>query len=132
MSICRRKYPASTLCTFSYAVVVKERENGRVVNVTTRIVYENEQQVIAALKALPVNTIIKTYGVERNNLTIRQHSRRLRRKVNVFSKEHDYLEHHLALAFACYHFVRPHRGLRQQLYRSPRRAPALLTKSGSL
>ena len=45
-----RKSPPPDLC---YAVVVKERENGRVVNVTTRIVYGNEQQVIAALKPHP-------------------------------------------------------------------------------
>ncbi len=107
-----RKSPPPDLC---YAVVVKERERGRVVNVTTRIVYGSEQQVIAALNASPVSTTINTYGVERNNLTIRQHSRRLGRKVNAFSKERDYLEHQLTLAFAYYHFVRPHRGLRQRL-----------------
>lgn len=107
-----RKYPPPDLC---YAVVVKERERGRVVKVTTRIVYGSEQQVVTALKASPVSTTINTYGVERNNLTIRQHSRRMGRKVNAFSKERDYLEHQLTLAFAYYHFVRPHRGLRQRL-----------------
>ena len=107
-----RKYPPPDLC---YAVVVKEREHGRMVNVTTRIVYGSEQQVIAALKASSVSTTINTYGVERNNLTIRQHSRRMGRKVNAFSKERDYLEHQLTLAFAYYHFVMPHRGLRQRL-----------------
>ncbi len=107
-----RKYPPPDLC---YAVVVKEREHGRVVKVTTRMVYGSEQQVIAALKASPVSTTINTYGVERNNLTIRQHSRRMGRKVNAFSKERDYLESQLTVAFAYYHFVRPHRGLRQRL-----------------
>jgi IS1 family transposase len=107
-----RKSPPPDLC---YAVVVKERERGRVVKVTTRIVYGSEQQVAAALKASPVSTTINTYGVERNNLTIRQHSRRMGRKVNAFSKERDYLEYQLTLAFAYYHFVMPHRGLRQRL-----------------
>ncbi len=107
-----RKHPPPDLC---YAVVVKERERGRVVNVTTRIVYGSEQQVIAALKASPVSTTINTYGVERNNLTIRQHSRRMGRKVNAFSKERDYLEYQLTVAFAYYHFVKPHHGLRQRL-----------------
>jgi IS1 family transposase len=107
-----RKAPPPDLC---YAVVVKERENGRVVKVTTRIVYGSEQQVSAALKASPVSTTINTYGVERNNLTIRQQSRRMGRKVNAFSKERDYLEYQLTLAFAYYHFVQPHRGLRQPL-----------------
>jgi hypothetical protein len=39
----------------------------------------------------------------------------MERKVNAFSKDPDYLEHQLTLAFAYYHFVIPHRGLRQRL-----------------
>lgn len=107
-----RKYPPPDLC---YAVVVKQRERGRIINVTTRIVYGSEEQVQAALQNSPVSTVINTYGVERNNLTVRQHSRRLGRKVNAFSKDRDYLEHQLTLAFAYYHLVIPHRGLRQRL-----------------
>lgn len=107
-----RRVPPPDLC---YAVVVKKRENGRVVEVSTRIVYGSQAQVEAALAASPVSATINTYGVERNNLTIRQHSRRMGRKVNAFSKDRDYLEHQLTLAFAYYHFVAPHRGLRQRL-----------------
>ena len=107
-----RRVPPPDLC---YAVVVKERENGRVIEVTTRIVYGTTAQVEAALQASPVSHTINTYGVERYNLTVRQHSRRMGRKVNAFSKDPDYLEHQLTLAFAYYHFVIPHRGLRQRL-----------------
>jgi len=107
-----RRVPPPDLC---YAVVVKERESGRVVEVTTRIVYGTTQQVEAALRASPVSATINTSGVERNNLTTRQHSRRIGRKVNAFSKDPDYLEQQLTLAFAYYHFVIPHRGLRQRL-----------------
>ncbi len=107
-----RKYAPSDLC---YAVIVKERERGRVVKVTTSIVYGNDEQITAALADSPVSRVINTSGVERNNLTIRQHSRRLTRKVNAFSKDRDYLEHQLTLAFAYYHFVVPHRGLRERL-----------------
>jgi len=82
--------------------------------VTTRIVYGTTAQVEAALRTSPVSRAINTYGVERNNLTIRQHARRMGRKVNAFSQEPDYLEHQLTLAFAYYHFVVPHRGLRQR------------------
>jgi IS1 family transposase len=106
------KYPPPDLC---YAVVVKERERGRVANVTTRIVYGTEEQVRTALHDSPVSHVINTYGVERNNLTVRQHSRRMGRKVNAFSKDRDFLEYQLTLAFAYYHFVIPHRGLRQRL-----------------
>lgn len=109
-----RRVPPPDLC---YAVVVKERENGRVVKVTTRVVYGTAQRIAAALQASSVSRTINTYGVERNNLTVRQHSRRLGRKVNAFSKAPDYLEHQLTLAFAYYHFVIPHRGLRQRLSR---------------
>ena len=109
-----RRLPPPDLC---YAVVVKERANGRVVEVMTRIVYGTTEQVKAALRASPASITINTYGVERNNLTIRQHSRRMGRKVNAFSKDPDYLEHQLTLAFAYYHFVIPHRGLCQRLRR---------------
>lgn len=109
-----RKQPPPDLC---YAVVVKERQRGRVVSVTTRIVYGSKKQVVAALHTSPVSTAISTYGVERNNLTVRQHSRRMGRKVNAFSKDRSYLEHQLTLAFAYYHFVVPHRSLRQRLLR---------------
>ena len=37
------------------------------------------------------------------------------RTVNAFSKDRDFLEYQLTLAFAYYHFVIPHRGLRQRL-----------------
>ena len=107
-----RRMPPPDLC---YAVVVKERAHGRVVEITTRIVYGTPEQVNAALRASPASITINTYGVERNNLTIRQHSRRMGRKVNAFSKDPDYLERQLTLAFAYYHCVIPHRSLRQRL-----------------
>lgn len=110
-----RRCPPPDLC---YAVVVKKREHGRVVHVTTRLVYGTMEQVEAALQASPVSRVINTYGVERNNLTVRQHSRRMGRKVNAFSRAPDYLEYQLTLAFAYDHFVVPHRGLRRRLPRS--------------
>lgn len=107
-----RKVPPEDLL---YAVVVKRRQNGHLEAVSTHIVNGTPEQIAAALEASPVSTTISTYGVERNNLTIRQHSRRAGRRVNAFSKERDYLEYQLTLAFAYYHFVIPHRGLRQRL-----------------
>ena len=115
----RRRCPPPDLC---YAIVVKERKHGRVIHVTTRVVYGTIAQVEAALQVSPVSRTINTYGVERNNLTVRQHARRLGRKVNAFSKEPDYLGHQLTLALAYYHFVVPHHSLRQRLLHS------LLTK----
>lgn len=104
-----------------YAVVCKRREHSRVVEVTTHVVYGSPDRIAEALQHSPTSNAISTYGVERgtslwgNNLTVRQHSRRMGRKVNAFSKEHEYLEHQLDLSFAYYHFVIPHHGLRQRL-----------------
>jgi hypothetical protein len=98
-----------------YAMVAKERANGQVVHVTTRLIYGTTEQVETALRMSPVSRTIATYGVERQNLTVHQHSRRMGRKVNAFSKDPDYLEEQLTLAFTYYHFVVPHRGLRQRL-----------------
>ena len=77
--------------------------------------YGTTEQVKAALRASPVSGTINTYAVECNNLTIRQHSRRMGCKVNAFSKDLDYLEQQLTLAFVYYHFVIPHRSPRQRL-----------------
>jgi transposase-like protein len=56
-----RRMPPPDLC---YAVVVKERANGRVVEITTRIVYGTTEQVKAALRASPASITINTYGHE--------------------------------------------------------------------
>jgi IS1 family transposase/transposase-like protein len=98
-----------------YTVVCKRREGSRVVEVTTQVVYGSPERIAEVLQQSSTSSTISTYGVERNNLTIRQHSRRMGRKVNAFSKEPEYLEHQLALSFAYYHFVIPHLGLRQKL-----------------
>jgi IS1 family transposase/transposase-like protein len=98
-----------------YAVVVKRRENGRVVEISTEVIYGSPQRIAMLLNQSTTVNVISTYGVERNNLPIRQHSRRMTRKVNAFSKDQFYLKSQLALAFAYYHFALPHRGVRQRL-----------------
>ena len=107
-----RKIPPHDLL---YAVVVKRKEDGHLVEVSSHPVYGTPEQIAAVIESSSVSATISTYGVERNNLTTRQHSRRLGRRVNAFSKKRDYLEYQLALAFAYYHFVIPHGGLRRQL-----------------
>lgn len=107
-----------------YAVVIKKKEQGHLVEIATRIIYGTETQVAACLRASPTSRAISTWGVERNNLTIRQHSRRLTRRVNAFSKKRVDLKYQLALAFAFYHFCCPHRGLREKL------EPPMPTKNG--
>lgn len=75
-----------------YAIVVKRWEKGHVVSVETEIVFGEEAAILALLAASLLSNTINTSYVERQNLTIRQGSRRLARKVNAFSKKRDWLE----------------------------------------
>jgi hypothetical protein len=98
-----------------YAQVVKQRERGAVVAVTTKTVFGTDEAVQARLATVPTSTSINTSFVERDNLTLRQHNRRLTRKTNAFSKELPWFEKQLWLALAYYHLVLPHASLRQPL-----------------
>jgi IS1 family transposase len=98
-----------------YAQVVKKRENGRVVDVQTRVVFGNPAQVNALLAESPVSQTINTSFVERDNLTLRQGNRRLTRRSNGFSKDLTWFEKQLWLSMAYYHFVLPHHSLRHSL-----------------
>ena len=95
-----------------YAQVVKHRKGGRVVKVTTKIIFGSEKAVQNRLAASPVSQTINTSFVERNNLTCRQCNGRLSRKVLSFSKDLTWLEKHLWLSLAYYHLVLPHESLR--------------------
>ena len=96
-----------------YATVHKEREGGRVVSVTTQVVYGSLKDILACLK--PLKQTINTSFVERMNLTLRHLLSRLHRKTLCFSKRRAYLACHLHLALAYYHFVRYHSSLRVRL-----------------
>ena len=98
-----------------YAQVVKQRERGEVVAVTTKVVFGAAAAIEARLAALPTSMTVNTSFVERENLTLRQHNRRLTRKTNGFSKELSWLEKQLWLSLAYYHLALPHESLRQAL-----------------
>ena len=85
------------------------------VEVTTKIIFGSEAAVQARLAASTVSQTINTSFVERNNLTCRQCNGRLARKVLSFSKDLTWLEKHLWLSLAYYHFVLVHDSLSQRL-----------------
>lgn len=60
----------------------------------------------------PNQTLISTSYVERQNLTMRMHMRRLTRLTNAFSKKLDNFKSAVSLHFAYYNFVRVHKSLR--------------------
>lgn len=105
-----RQIPSAGL---KYATVHKERKKGRVVSVTTKVIYGSEEKIQALLE--PLGQKINTSFVERMNLSLRHLLSRLHRKTLCFSKKREYLEHHLHLALAYYHFVRVHSSLRVRL-----------------
>jgi IS1 family transposase len=98
-----------------YATVNKKRRKGRVVSVTTEVIYGSPKAILARIEAIMPGSKINTSFVERMNLTLRHLVSRLRRRGLTFSKKRCYLEWHLHLSVAYYHFVRPHGSLRRRL-----------------
>jgi IS1 family transposase len=70
-----------------YAQVVKQRNNGRVVSVTTKRVKGSQADLDAYLASSLVSRQINTAFVERQNETFRQHNRRFTRATLGFSKD---------------------------------------------
>ena len=60
----------------------------------------------------PDESLISTSYVERQNLTMRMHMRRLTRLTNAFSKKFENFQAAVSLHFAYYNFVRLHKSLR--------------------
>ncbi len=109
-----------------YAQVVKERERGHVIAVSTKVVFGEAHRLDACLQQSLTSRAINTSFVERQNLTLRQHNRRLRRKTNGLSKQLRWLEKQLWLCLAYYHLVLPHQSLQRKL---PLRQPTRGTGS---
>lgn len=98
-----------------YAQVVKQRNKGRVVSVTTKLVKGSQTDLDAYLASSLVSRQINTAFVERQNETFRQHNRRFTRATLGFSKGQVWLERQAVLFVGYYHFCLPHLGLRQPL-----------------
>lgn len=114
----RGRYPLPQLVPPSdllYAQVVKVRENGRVIDVKTKVVFGKPETIAEQLATSAVSDTINTSFIERDNLTQRQSNRRLTRRTNAFSKEIIWFERQLWLSTAYYHFVLPHQSLCQSL-----------------
>ncbi|HYK10084.1 MAG TPA: hypothetical protein VEV39_04760 [Gemmatimonadales bacterium] len=71
----------------NYATVRKARKKGRVVKVTTRVIFGTAATVAAALEASAASRTVNTSFVERHNGTDRNRNARKVRKTYCFSKE---------------------------------------------
>ena len=96
----------------TYATVHKTRENGRVVDVSTRVVFGTAVAVALALALSVVSRVVNTCFVERHNGTDRNRCSRKVRKSYGFSKDWDV--HRAATMFShfSYNFCWPVRTLR--------------------
>ena len=129
-----RRVPSADL---RYAQVHKERQGGRVIEVTQNVIFGRRHtvQVQAARlqRADGTEGKINTSYIERDNLTLRQELRRLTRKTSGFSKNRRELQHALDFIDAHDNFVKPHRSLRlRNASGAPRlwitRTPAMAAK----
>ena len=98
-----------------YAQLVKQRDKGRVVSVTSRIVFGSLEVVESIIQGGGFGTVINTAFIERLNLTIRQHVAALARKVIHLAKTETGLNNQLALSQSYYNFCLPHTALRLPL-----------------
>jgi IS1 family transposase len=96
----------------TYATVHKEKENNRVVRVSSRVVFGTAVAVARAVAASSVGRVVNTSFVERHNGTDRNRCSRKVRKTYAFSK--DWKVHRAATVFShfSYNFCWPVRTLR--------------------
>jgi IS1 family transposase len=95
-----------------YATVHKERQNGRVVKVTTRVVFGTLVAVLAALAVSLVSKVVNTVFIERHNGSDRNRNRRKVRKTCCFSKDWQVHEAMTYFTMYSYNFCWPVRTLR--------------------
>jgi IS1 family transposase len=95
-----------------YATVHKERKNGRVVRVTTRVVFGTLAAVLAALAQSRVSKVVNTVFIERHNGSDRNRNRRKVRKTCCFSKDWQVHEAMTYFTMSSYNFCWPVRTLR--------------------
>jgi hypothetical protein len=111
----------------TYAVVEKARAKGRVVSITTRVVFGTMAAVVAALRLSRVSRAINTAFVERQNGTDRHRNARKARKTYRFSKDWRCHEAVTYLTLYAYNFCWPVRTLAVEDGRGRRqpRSPAM-------
>jgi hypothetical protein len=124
----RPKKPRQVLpAGLQYATVHKERQNGRVVKVTTRVVFGTLVAVMRALTLSLVSKVVNTVFIERHNGSDRNRNRRKVRKTCCFSKDWQVHEAMTYFTMYSYNFCWPVRTLRLKVAkrRYQQRTPAM-------
>jgi hypothetical protein len=89
-----------------YAQVVKERENGKVVNITTRIVLGNEIEILEILENSERCKTISTSFVESRNGAFRKDNKRQTRKTKCHSKKVEPHDAHVIFLKSVYNLTK--------------------------
>lgn len=111
----------------NYATVCKRRENGRVVEVETKVVFGSKRSVARALKQSRVSRAINTSFLERHNATDRHRNARKARRTYRFSKDWEIHQAVTCFSYYTYNFCWPVRSLRRRIAkgRHQPRTPAM-------
>ncbi len=96
-----------------YAPLVKQKKQGKLLTLSTRV-------VLGAERLMQLGLTISTALVERVNLTLRQALAPLARKTSSFCKDRERMRQRVDFFHAFYNVARPHMSLRQQLPPSER------------
>ena len=89
-----------------YAQVVKERENGTIVNISTRIVLGDEIEILKILEESKRSNTISTSFVESRNGAFRKDNKRLARKTKCHSKKVEPHDAHIIFLKAVYNLTK--------------------------
>jgi hypothetical protein len=89
-----------------YAQVVKERENGTIVNISTRIVLGDEIEILKILEQSKRSNTISTSFVESRNGSFRKDDKRLTRKTKCHSKKIEPHDAHIIFLKAVYNLTK--------------------------
>lgn len=121
-----------------YATVHKTRDNGKVVKVERNVIFGDPKLIDQTLQASKASKTINTSFIERSNLTLRNHNRKLTRKTLCFAKRKQALEAHSNIVVTYYNFSKPHRGLTlrnsngKRIKRTPAMAANLIDRIWSM
>ncbi len=110
----RRPTKKRPLPGWQYLQMVKQRQNGRVVGTVLRVIYGDEDEVLALLGQ-------STAYIERTHLTMRHFNSRLVRKTLAYSKDLQMYRAAAAWEDICYNLTRPLKTLRLELIGDPKR-----------
>jgi hypothetical protein len=94
-----------------YATVHKTRKNGKIVKVEQKVIFGNPSEIDRILENSPVSQTINTSFLERCNLTLRNHNRKLSRKTICFAKAKKSLNAQMNITVTYCNFTKPHGSL---------------------